>query len=216
MNFELVVFDWDGTLMDSTPTIVSSIQEAARDVGLQVPPDSTASHVIGLGLADALRFALPDLTQDMVPRLVERYRHHYLSRDQTLSLFPGVVEMLEELRARGALTAVATGKNRIGLERALEHSGLRDHFDATRCADETRSKPHPQMLLELMDALDVSAPATVMVGDTTHDLQMAASAGTGAVAVNYGAHPAHELAALSPAHVAGSVPELHEWLLRRV
>lgn len=211
-RFDLIVFDWDGTLMDSTPAITRSIQLACRDLGLPVPDDAHARHVIGLGLRDALEYAVPTLDPADYGRLAERYRFHYLNRDAQLVLFPGVREMLEALRKQHYLLAVATGKSRVGLQRALETTGLIGVFDDTRCADETFSKPHPAMLLELTRELGMDVERTVMVGDTTHDLQMAANAGAAGVAVSYGAHPADVLHALDPLFCAGSVTELHRWL----
>jgi len=142
-RFELIVFDWDGTLMDSTTAIVASIQAAARDLGIQAPSDERARHIIGLGLLDALRHALPDLPIERYPEVAERYRHHYLSRDQDLLLFDGAAALIEELKLAGHYLAVATGKTRKGLDRAFEVSGLGTRFDASRCADECHSKPHP-------------------------------------------------------------------------
>jgi phosphoglycolate phosphatase len=216
-EFDLVVFDWDGTLMDSTPTITRCIQAACRDLGLPVPSDEIASHVIGLGLRDALQMAVPSLDPAHYPRLSERYRFHYLIGDKETALFTGIRELLEALRARGRFLAVATGKSRVGLNRALEAAGLMRMFDATRCADETFSKPHPAMLQELTRELGQDLRRTVMIGDTTHDLQMARSAGAAAVGVAYGgAHPREQLVALEPAYCAGSVTELRDWLLERV
>jgi phosphoglycolate phosphatase len=212
-QFDLIVFDWDGTLMDSTATIVQCIQAAARDLGLPVPDKRAASHVIGLGLADAMQAAMPDIDPVYYPRVVERYRHHYLGQDQDLTLFDGVREMLGDLSQQGYFLAVATGKSRVGLNRALNATGLLSVFDATRCADETFSKPHPAMLQELTRELGQDMTRTLMIGDTTHDLQMAVNAGAAGVAVEYGAHPLHELAAFNPLYSAGSIPALHAWLL---
>jgi phosphoglycolate phosphatase len=209
---ELVVFDWDGTLMDSTAMIVSSIQLACADVGVPVPSRERASHVIGLGLHDALARAVPGIRGDQVPQLADRYRHHYLGRDQQLVLFDGVRELLVALKERGHRLAVATGKSRTGLNRALNVSGLGTFFEATRCADECHSKPNPEMLLELMAELDVEPARTIMIGDTTHDLLMAANAGTHGLGVEYGAHPGEDLRAMPSRGVVSSVEELHSWL----
>ena len=211
-RFDLIVFDWDGTLMDSTQAIVAAIQGAARDLGLPEPPVERASHIIGLGLVDALMHALPDLPRERYRDVAERYRHHYLSRDHELSLFDGAEALLDQLSAAGHVLAVATGKSRAGLERALDHSGVRSRFFATRCADECHSKPHPQMLEELMQESGASPERTLMIGDTSHDLQMAIAAGTDAVAVSYGAHPREQLVALSPLYCASNVGELAAWL----
>ena len=211
-QFDLIVFDWDGTLMDSTSTIVKCIQASARDLGLPVPNNKAASYVIGLGLQDAMQAAIPDLDPIHYPRMVERYRYHYLGRDHELTLFDGAREMLEELSQDGYFLAVATGKSRVGLNRAMNAAKLLSTFDATRCADETFSKPHPAMLQELTRELGQDMKRTLMIGDTTHDLQMAINAGAASVGVRYGAHSASELTALNPLHLAGSVAELHAWL----
>jgi len=211
-QFDLIVFDWDGTLMDSTATIVKSIQAAAKDLGLPVPDNEAASHVIGLGLQEAMQAVLPGLDPKYYPRMVERYRYHYVTKDKGLELFGGVREMLAELSQQGYFLAIATGKSRVGLNRALDAAKLLSVFDATRCADETFSKPHPAMLQELTRELGQDMRRTVMIGDTTHDLQMAINAGAAGVAVHYGAHPSHELLALNPVYSADSVTELHAWL----
>lgn len=211
-RFELIVFDWDGTLMDSAGAIVSSIQRAAADLGLEAPSEARARHVIGLGLVDALRHALPELEPSHYGEIVERYRHHYLSRDHELSLFEGARELLADLAEAGYLLGVATGKSRVGLDRALDVSGLGDFFHATRCADECPSKPHPQMLHELMEEFAVAPEATLMIGDTTHDLLMAKNAGVPAIAVAYGAHPVAALEAEAPLYCAESVGALGSWL----
>ena len=211
-NYDLIVFDWDGTIMDSTAVIVMSIQQAARDLGLPVPADSIASHVIGLGLTDALSMAVPRLQRADYPRMVERYVAHWRTHEDDLVLFPGVRDLLAELRQRQYLLAVATGKSRAGLDRSLAHGALADAFDWTRCADETRSKPHPQMLIELMERFEVPPERTLMIGDTTHDSQMATNAGVPAVSVTYGAHPRAQLETLAPRVVVDSVAELSAWL----
>lgn len=212
MKYELVVFDWDGTLLDSAGAIVQAIQSACRDLGLPIPEDARARHVIGLGLADAMRYAVPDLPPENYQAMVERYRVHYLSADQQLTLFPGVREMLARLQAAGHILSVATGKSRHGLDRALDHSGLRPLFQASRCADECHSKPHPQMLDELMAEFGIGAEATVMIGDTSHDLLMASNAGVDSLAVTYGAHPHDHLLEHKPLACLHSVQELDQWL----
>jgi phosphoglycolate phosphatase len=211
--FDLIVFDWDGTLMDSTATIVKCIQSAARDLGLPVPSESSAAHVIGLGLAEAMQAVMPDIQPALYPRMVERYRYHFLTKDHQLVLFPGVPEMLADLSNEGYFLAVATGKSRVGLNRALNATGLLSTFDATRCADETFSKPHPAMLQELTRELGQDLRRTVMIGDTTHDLMMATNAGASGVAVEFGAHPVSQLQACRPLFSAKNIPELHAWLL---
>jgi phosphoglycolate phosphatase len=212
-NFDLIVFDWDGTLMDSTAAIVKSIQAAAADLGVPVPEKEAAAYVIGLGLREAMESAVPGLDPKHYPRIVDRYRHHYQIKSQELELFDGVREMLDDLTRRGHFLAVATGKSRAGLNRVLHDTGLGAYFHATRCADETFSKPHPAMLNELTRELGQEMERTVMIGDTTHDLLMAANAGASGVAVRYGAHPEGELLLHRPVFTAASVPDLHQWLL---
>jgi phosphoglycolate phosphatase len=211
-RFDLIVFDWDGTLIDSTATIARAIQQAAADLGLAVPDFETASHVIGLGLSDALARAVPDLPPARAAEFAARYRYHYLANERTLSLFAGARELLTSLAAADKLLAVATGKSSAGLARALDAADLQGYFAATRCADQTAPKPHPAMLLELSDELGVAPARMLMIGDTTHDLQMAAAAGTAAVGVTYGAHPRGDLARLEPLALLDSVDDLRRWL----
>ncbi len=211
-RFDLIVFDWDGTLMDSTGVISSSIQRACADLGLPVPTDDRARHVIGLGLADALAYAVPELPKHLVPAMVDRYRHHYLSRDANLPLFDGVREIVVACKEAGHFVAVATGKSRAGLDRALDRSGLRALFDATRCADECRSKPDPEMLWALGDELGVRRDRTLMIGDTTHDLMMAKNAGAASVGVSYGAHHERALEGHGALAIVGSPAQLGAWL----
>jgi phosphoglycolate phosphatase len=213
-RYPLIVFDWDGTLIDSASAIVECIQQASRDMQLDVPDRETASHVIGLGLNDALRVAVPGLARAQYMEFVAHYRRHFLGREEAMTLFPGVSELILALRRRGHQLAVATGKSRQGLERALEASGLKAHFDATRCADETLPKPHPAMLLELLEELALEPSQALMIGDTSHDLEMAKSAQVDAIAVTYGAHPEARLRDLRPLAVAASVEELSSWLAR--
>jgi phosphoglycolate phosphatase len=212
-NFDLIVFDWDGTLSDSTALIVQCIQAAARDLGLPVPSDEAAAYVIGLGLHDALKHVVPGLPEARYPELGLRYRSHYFARKDDLVMFPGTLDMLLALKERQHLLAVATGKNRRGLDESLAHSRLNSIFDATRTADETASKPHPLMLHELMAELGVAPARTLMIGDTTHDLMLAANAGTPRVAVSFGAHEAEAFDAHGPLHVAHSTADLHDWLM---
>jgi len=211
-QFQLLVFDWDGTLADSAAIIAGAIQQACADLRLPVPDDAAARFVIGLGLADAMRHVAPSLPASDHPLLSERYRQHYLARDPEIPLFAGAREMLDELDARGFLLAIATGKSRAGLARALAQQGLEQRFVASRCADESFPKPHPDMLLSLMERCGVSARETLMIGDTSHDLELARNAGTSAVAVSYGAHPAEGLAGYSPLATVSSVAELRSWL----
>lgn len=212
-RFDLIVFDWDGTLFDSTRLIVRSIQAACRDLGVRVPSDDQAAFVIGLGLHDALQRAVPGLDPARYPELGHRYRHHYFAAQHEVTLFDGALEMLHALKARHHWLAVATGKSRHGLDEALRSVQLQGLFDGTRTADETASKPNPLMLVELMREFGTEPERTMMIGDTTHDLQLAANAGTPSVAVSYGAHEPEAFDEFSPLHVAHSVRDLHDWLI---
>jgi phosphoglycolate phosphatase len=211
-RFDLIVFDWDGTLFDSTALITRCIQAACADLGTPVPSDRDASYVIGLGLAEALQHAAPQLPSERYGELGLRYRHHYIASQDDVVLFDGTLEMLQGLKARNHRIGVATGKTRRGLDDALRKARLENLFDATRTADETASKPNPLMLLELMDELGVRPDRTLMVGDTTHDLQLAANAGAASVGVSYGAHEHASFRAFETAHVAHSTADLRAWL----
>jgi len=213
-RFDLIAFDWDGTLFDSTAIIVRCIQAAVRDVGGTVPNDKEAAYVIGMGLMQALAHAAPDVPPGKYPDLGNRYRFHYIQHQEDLSLFDGVLPLLADLRDRGHLLAVATGKSRRGLDDVLHSVDLRGVFDGSRTADQTAGKPHPLMLQELMAEFDVLPERLLMVGDTTHDLQMAVNAGCASVGVSYGAHEPEVFHALNPLHVAHSVRDLHDWLLQ--
>jgi phosphoglycolate phosphatase len=212
-RFDLIAFDWDGTLFDSTAVIARCIQAAVVDVGGTRPSDQAASYVIGMGLMQALAHAAPDVSPQLYPKLGERYRHHYLMHQNDISLFEGVLPMLQELKARRFRLAVATGKSRRGLDEVLSVSELRGVFDASRTADETAGKPDPRMVVELMALWGIPPERTLVVGDTTHDLQMAFNAGCASVAVSYGAHGGGAFAAWGPLSVAHSVGELRRWLL---
>ena len=212
-RFDLIAFDWDGTLFDSTQIIVRCIQRAVVDVGGSMPSDKAAAYVIGMGLMQALAHAAPDVPESKYPELGRRYRDHYASHQNDLALFAGVLELLGDLKARHHLLAVATGKSRRGLDEVLQTVELRSVFDASRTADETAGKPDPLMLRELMAQFGTGPDRTLMVGDTTHDLQMALNAGCTSVGVSYGAHEPDAFDSLNPAFVAHSVPQLHQWLL---
>jgi phosphoglycolate phosphatase len=212
LSYELLIFDWDGTLMDSTALIASSLRSACEDVGVTVPSERDARFVIGLGLADTFSHVAPALDEEGRRRLSERFRHHFLAREHEAPLYPGVREMLADLHARGRRLAVATGKARRGLDRVLDATGLARWFEATRCADEGFAKPHPDMLLMLMDMTGVEPRRALMVGDTTHDLELATNAGVDAISVSYGAHD-EELLATRPAKArVSTVGDLHRWL----
>jgi phosphoglycolate phosphatase len=212
LRYNLIVFDWDGTQLASAAGIVESIQEAARDLQLPVPTRETASHVIGLGLQDSLRSAVPTLPEARYREFADAYRRHFRARQDAMTLFPGARELLLDLQAAGHRLAVATGKSRRGLDYALAATALRPVFGATRCADESQPKPHPAMLLELMAALDAPPEQALMIGDTSHDLEMVRSARVDAVAVCYGAHPEPALRALGPRGCVSTIEELRAWL----
>jgi phosphoglycolate phosphatase len=219
-KYDLIVFDWDGTLFDSTAIITRCIQAAVVDVGGERPTDKQASHVIGLNLMEALAHAAPDVPKEKYPLLGERYRHHFFAEQEEISLFDGVIEMLQELKRQHYWVTIGTGKSRKGLDVTLEREidvdgkaiKLASLFDGTRTADQTMGKPNPQMLFELMREFGVDAARTLMVGDTTHDLQMALNAGVDAVGVNYGAHEADFLWTCKPKAIVSSVAELRSWL----
>jgi phosphoglycolate phosphatase len=210
-RYELIVFDWDGTLADSAALIAHAIRQACADLGLPVPSEADARYVIGLGLDDALRHVAPTLPPADYPRLSARYRAHYVTQD-AIPLFSGVGEMLETLLARGHRLGIATGKSRRGLDIALAQAGIGHRFVATRCADEGFPKPHPEMIERLLEATGVAPGAALMIGDTTHDLLLARNAGIDAVGVAYGAHPHEALATLSHRAIVSDVGELARWL----
>ena len=211
-NFDLIVFDWDGTISDSTGLIADCIRHAAQDLQLRVPTVEQAKHIIGLGLLQSTETLFPELSAADRARFAVRFREHYVPRDHEAPLYPGIVDLLKSLAHPERFLAVATGKPRAGLERAFAHTGLKPHFHYTRCADEGFAKPHPDMLLKLMDYTNVGPQRTLMIGDTTHDLELAQNAGVAAVAVTYGAHPAQLLAARQARVKVDSVAALSAWL----
>lgn len=211
--FELLIFDWDGTLMDSAAAIAEALQAACADLDLPIPSTREARYVIGLGLTDAMRHILPDLPDSEYPKVVDRYRVHFLKRDGGTTLFPGAGAMIEALSEHGYQLAVATGKSRRGLDRALEETGLRRFFDITRCADEGFAKPHPGMLTAILDSLATPASGALMIGDTTHDLTMANAAGVASAAMTHGAHEREALKDCKPLVMVDGILELRNWLL---
>lgn len=215
-TYSAVIFDWDGTVMDSTHSIVAAIQAACADVGLAVPARRDAAWVIGLSLESALYRCVPDLTEALLPQFLDRYRHHFLALDRQIKLFDGIVGVLDDIRERDVRLAVATGKSRAGLDRVLQQMQLADRFHATRCADETRSKPDPTMLYQLLDEFSLEPEQVLMVGDTTHDIHMAQRAGMDSVAVTYGAHDVPTLQASKPTVMVDDVAGLHSWLMTRL
>lgn len=211
-KFDLIVWDWDGTLADSTQIIVDSIRSASEEAALAVPDRNAAQGIIGLGLYEAIHHLFGDLPSPQLQQLVVRYKHHYAAKENEIPLFEGAVDAIDALRQQGCMLAVATGKGRNGLNRAIAFNGLEQHFDATRCVDECHSKPHPQMLLELMDELGVIPERTLMIGDTSFDMQMAQNAGVARVAVSYGAHPLERLLPHEPLAHFDRFAKLDIWL----
>lgn len=213
MRFELIVFDWDGTLMDSEARIVDCVQGAFADLGLPLPTRESARDIIGLGLEEAMERLAPGIDRASLAALVLQYRRHFLVTNRTPSvLFPGARATLDWMAGQGYRLAVATGKSRAGLDKSLAETGLERTFHATRCADETFSKPHPQMLFELMDELGAGAEETLMIGDTEYDLQMARNAGVSALAVCYGVHSPERLLAQGPLACIDSLMAIPGWL----
>ena len=211
-QFDLVVFDWDGTIIDSVGAVSGAMIAAAVDLGLPEPSQAQARWTIGLGLMDAIRHAVPSLSRERIPEFLDRYRVHYLRLDPELQVFAGINELLRGLDAAGVPLAVATGKSRVGLNRALAQTGLGQRFIATRCADEGHPKPDPWMLRDLGETLQVPTQRMLMIGDTTHDVSMAHAAGAQSLAVLYGAHDPDALRDSQPGAVVQTVPELARWL----
>ncbi|MBL8519629.1 MAG: HAD-IA family hydrolase [Betaproteobacteria bacterium] len=214
LRYRMVVFDWDGTVMDSTSLIAQCIQRAAVATGLREPGTREAKAVIGLGVRDSIERLFPGIDSGQANTFGMHYRAHFLAHDHETPLYEGMRELLGALDQRERILAVATGKSRRGLDRALNHSGLAGRFQFTRCADEGFPKPHPDMLERLMDFAGVERGQVLMIGDTTHDLDLARNAGVDAVAVSYGAHPAALLVDQGAKAVVSSVGELGEWLMR--
>ena len=212
-RFDLIAFDWDGTVADSTAIISRSIQEAVRDVGGTVPSDEQAAYVIGMALMPALARAAPDVPPEKYPELANRYRFHFFKHQDDICLFDGILPLLDDLRSRGHWLTVATGKSRMGLNQALQDPQLKGLFDGSRTADETAGKPSPLMLHELMSEFGVEPERTLMIGDTTHDLQMAVNAGCPCVGVSYGAHAPDSFAQFNPLFVSDSAQQLRTRLL---
>lgn len=215
-EYELLVFDWDGTLMDSHARIVACMLAAAEAVGASPVPAEAVRSVIGLGLGEAVGTLYPGADADFVDGFAAAYRERFLGDEATpQALFEGALEVLDTLETAGYLLAVATGKGRAGLDRALAQAGLEGRFHVTRCADETFSKPHPAMLEEIMGHAGVAPARTLMIGDTTYDLEMAHNAGVDAVGVSYGAHAPEQLARWRPRTILERLDALPQWLVAR-
>ncbi len=213
LSLKLLVFDWDGTLMDSEAKIVNSMRAAIDDCNAALRSNDELRHIIGLGMQEAIRALYPRCNDDFVETFADAYRRHFLEEDETpTGLFDGVGDVLENLAAEGYLLAVATGKARRGLDKVFASTGLGELFHASRCADETFSKPHPQMLEEIVTDLDVSPDAALMIGDTEYDLLMAANAGMHALAVSYGVHSLEHLLQYNPLGYLDNIRELPAWL----
>lgn len=215
-HYDAVVFDWDGTLMDSTHHIVAALQGACRDLDLPVPSSEQAAWVIGLSIESALYRLVPDMDQRQMEAFSERYRDHYLRQDGGIVLFAGMAGFLADLHERSVVLGVATGKSRRGLDRALDTLALRPLFRATRCADEAAGKPDPAMLHQLLLEFSLTPDRVLMVGDTTHDIWMARNAGMDSLAVSYGAHSRQTLGEAEPTALVSSVADMHSWVLDRV
>ena len=215
MRYKLVIFDWDGTLMDSADKIINCMQIAAKHCDMPVPSADAVSHIIGISLKPAIKqlFGIDD--DALAERLVLAYKEAFVSHDATpCPLFNGVQELLLALKAEGATLAVATGKARRGLDRAWSQTETGHFFSASRCADDAQSKPSPDMLLQILDELKISAHDAVMIGDTTYDMQMAKSIGMRRIGVSYGVHAQVHLEALAPETIVHSIGELQQFLLR--
>ncbi|MBX2849041.1 MAG: HAD-IA family hydrolase [Acidiferrobacterales bacterium] len=211
--YKLLIFDWDGTLMDSAQKIANCIKAAARDLSLEEPSDSEAKNIIGLGLDQAMRILFPKLEQRQLSDLVEAYKYHFVIGDETAQgLFEGVAEGLHQLHESGVFLAVATGKSRQGLDRVFGETELKRYFVATRCADETRSKPHPQMLLELLEYTAIDSKNSIMIGDTTYDMDMAKNANMHGLGVSYGVHAGQDLLKSQAVDVVDSFNSVVSWL----
>jgi phosphoglycolate phosphatase len=215
-NLKLIVFDWDGTIADSTRQIVNAVQGAFADLGLPIPTDAASRFIIGLRLDEAIRSLYPSADDALVETLRQRYLHHYLKQDGEIPLFQGMSELLQTLDDAGYFLAVATGKSRKGLERMLDYHCLRHRFHATRTPDEGRPKPYPDMLLFLMDIVGVTPAETLMIGDTTHDIYMAQNANAHSLAVTYGAHSEPLLDQANPTGKATNVAEILAWIKGKV
>lgn len=210
-EIRLIVFDWDGTLMDSEAQIVSCLRAVIHDLSLEPLDDETLRNVIGLGLREAIDALVPGRDEDFCQAFIARYRGHWFNSGGS-SLFAGVGDMLEAFRRQQLLLGVATGKSRRGLDRVLGETGLASHFDATRCADEAPSKPHPQMLLDLMDQLGVTPAQTIMVGDTEYDMEMATNAGAAKIAVTTGVHSEQRLSRHAPLVCLRRISDMPAWM----
>ena len=213
-DYDLIIFDWDGTLMDSESKIVNCFRKAADDIGIDYPGDEAVRNIIGLGLKEALAVLMPDYSDTIQQQVVDSYREHFLHLDDTeMPMFEGVEEGLMQLQQEDYSLAIATGKARIGLDKVLEHTQLGEHFVVSRCADEAKSKPHPRMVLDILVETGVSADRAIVVGDTTYDIEMAHRANTDALAVCYGVHQREKLQAQKPIDCVENFTAVLRWFL---
>ena len=215
-KYDLIIFDWDGTLANSTQLIVDAICQGSVDVGLPVPSQEAASGIIGLGFREACYALFGKIPDDQLTHLTARYTYYYGQGENDIPLFNGAAEVVGHLAEKGVALGVATGKGRAGLNRALDRSGIKHHFVATRCVDECHSKPHPQMILELMDEVAATPERTLMVGDTSFDLQMAQNANVASLGVTFGAHPLERLLPHAPVAHFDAFEHLGRWLKTNV
>lgn len=215
MDYELIIFDWDGTLMDSASEIVAAIQESINALSLPARDDQAISHMIGLGLEDAFTRLYPDIAADDLVAITQEYRKRFGARPKVYGqAFDGVEETLHQLASAGHRLAVATGKSRRGLDRSLQAQRWQQRFHATRCADETASKPDPRMLFELLEELDVTPGRALMIGDTSYDMEMARNAGVTGLGVHWGVHEASDMLDAGAQEILQGVPAVLEWLQR--
>lgn len=213
-RYQLIVFDWDGTLMDSTTHITHCMHQAIATLSLEPLSDSQVSHIIGLGLNEAVQTLYPDTDTTTWNALADCYRQTWISTPESTPLFEHAESLLKQLNEQEIFLGVATGKSRRGLDRALKETGLGDLFISTRCADECHSKPHPQMLMELMDFVGVDAEQTLMIGDTEFDLMMAHNAGAHSLGITHGAHSETTLKAAKPKAIVHNLYQVEKWLTR--
>jgi len=212
-KYKLLIFDWDGTLVDSIERIVTSLQAASHQICQLAVSNRDARDVIGLGLREAIEKLHPQLEPELISQVSDAYKHHYLNDNQVEEdPFDGVVELLNRLKDRGYLMAVATGKSRIGLERSINRFTMNECFHSTQCTGENRSKPHPEMLYKILDELDVRTEDAVMIGDSRHDMEMARNAGMDSIAVTHGVHTADELNRFEPLVCLDKITDLSNFL----
>ena len=212
-KYKLIIFDWDGTIIDSQAHILHSMKNALEDEDLSIPSDDAIRHIIGLSLYKAIETLVPELNAEAVNRVAENYRRHFFAEAHSSSeLFNGAEDVIRDLHASGYYLAVATGKGRNGLDIALNKTGLEHYFHITRCADETRSKPDPMMLDEILTDLELSAEQAIMVGDTSYDVEMAQNIKMDSIAVTYGMHDKQHLKNYAPTHFIDSIDQISQFV----